>query len=167
MKVGDLDLPPFQVVRFMKKNSVKSLVEIGEYLKVPLEGQSLKNVGLQKRKPRQTAGLKADQDYFVEQFDDLFDPPFKLKLSCLGHGITDLNINNSGQQYMCNSLQQDKTPATKSTILKLWFSVTVPLTAHCHKKFMGDSPTCIREHKPIIISSVGVDNSQSVFRNFH
>src|SRR6218665_2415952 len=45
-KVGDLDLPAFQVVRFMKKKSVKSLVEIGEYLEVPLEGQSLKNVGL-------------------------------------------------------------------------------------------------------------------------
>jgi len=26
-------------------------------------------------KPQQTAGLKVDQDYFVEQFDDLFDLP--------------------------------------------------------------------------------------------
>ena len=36
MKVGDLYLSPFQVVRFMKTNSVKCLVEIGEYLEISL-----------------------------------------------------------------------------------------------------------------------------------
>src|SRR6218665_3355370 len=48
---------------------------------------------------------------------------------------------------MCNSSHQDQTPATKSTRLKSEFSVTVPLTAHCNEKVMGDSTT--PEHKPI------------------
>ena len=65
---------------------------------------------------------------------------------------------------MCNSLHQDQTPAAESTRLKSEFSVTVPLIAYCNE-VMGDST--IPEHKPIIISSVGVDNSHSVFRNFH
>src|SRR6218665_713954 len=66
---------------------------------------------------------------------------------------------------MCNSSHQDQTPATKPTRLKSEFSVAVPLTAHCNEKVMGDSP--MPEHKPIIMSSVGADNSHSVFRNFH
>src|SRR6218665_2086336 len=37
--------------------------------------------GLQKHKTRQTAWPKADQDYFVEQFGDLFDPLLSMKLS--------------------------------------------------------------------------------------
>ena len=46
MKVGDLYLLLFQVVRFMKKRFCKSLVAIVKCLEVLLEGQSFEECGL-------------------------------------------------------------------------------------------------------------------------